>query len=240
MSSAYTPSSCRISSNNRPPDGEIRPPDGEIRPPDGEIRPPSFARRRFAAACLLLGVLPMAESARALPEDADQPINIRADSVEYDQNGNRIIYRGSVQVDQGTLRVNAETMTIDLQDGKKVLRITAEDTPARYQQQIELGEPPVKAEALTIIYHTQDERVDLRGSANLEQQGSTLAGDLIIYDIVAGRVDASATRQAPVTMVLQPSAVAQDEAEQETPSDPMKDSDASDPVQDAGPDGVER
>ena len=49
--------------------------------------------------------------------------------------------------------------------------------------------------------------MDLKGAANLEQEGSTLTGDVIVYDIVAGRVDASATEEAPVTMVLQPSAM---------------------------------
>ena len=170
-------------------------------------RPGRGARASVAGCFLALVLLAGSGLVYALPEDADQPINIRADSVEYDQTGNRIIYRGSVQVDQGTLRVTAEVMTIDLLDGNKVKRITAEDTPARYRQQIEVDKEPVRAEALTIIYHTQDERVDLRGDANLEQEGSTLTGDLIVYDIVAGRVDASATEEAPVTMVLQPSAV---------------------------------
>ncbi len=178
MSNAYTPSSWWISSS-------------------------SF---RAATACLVLCNMLIAQSVQALPEDADQPIHIRADNVEYDQNGNRVIYRGAVQVDQGTLRVTAETLTIDLQDGKKVVRITAEDTPAHYQQQIEEGKELVRARALTIIYHTQDERVDLKGEANLEQEGSTLTGDLIVYDIVAGRVDATAEREEPVRMVLQPAA----------------------------------
>ncbi|MEM8766757.1 MAG: lipopolysaccharide transport periplasmic protein LptA [Pseudomonadota bacterium] len=159
-------------------------------------------------------------SLSALPEDADQPIHIRADTVEYDQNGNRVIYRGSVQVDQGTMRVNAETMTIDLEDGNKVIRITAVDTPARYQQQIEVDEQPVKARALTIVYHTQDERVDLKGQANLEQEGSTLTGDLIVYDIVAGRVDATAEQESgPVTMVLQPDATKPKDPEDEAADD---------------------
>lgn len=158
----------------------------------------------------------------ALPEDAEQPIHIRADNVEYDQNGNRVVYRGSVQVDQGTLRVTAETMTIDLQDGKKVLRITAEDTPARYQQQIETDSEPVKAEALTIIYHTQNERVDLKGAANLEQEGSTLTGDLIVYDIVAGKVDATANSDGPVTMILQPSALQKEEQKEEPKEEPKE------------------
>ena len=46
--------------------------------------------------------------------------------------------------------------------------------------------------------------MDLKGEANLEQEGSTLSGDLIVYDIVAGRVDATAEREEPVRMVLQP------------------------------------
>ena len=188
MSNAYTPSSCRTSSNS-----------------PSAATAAAFAPGRIIV--LILALLLGAPAAIALPEDADQPINIRADTVEYDQSGNRIIYRGSVQVDQGTLRVTAEIMTIDLQDGNKVMRITAEDTPARYQQQIEADKAMVRAEALTIVYHTQDERVDLKGAANLEQEGSTLTGDLIVYDIVAGRVDATATEEAPVTMVLQPSAV---------------------------------
>lgn len=178
MSNVYTPSSCRTSSSSARP----------------------------AALWGAIGTLLACSAALALPEDADQPIHIRADNVEYDQNGNRVIYRGSVQVDQGTLRVTAETLTIDLQDGKKVLRITAEDTPAHYQQQMEAGEEPVRAQALTIVYHTQDERVDLMGEANLEQEGSTLTGDLIVYDIVAGRVDATADHEKPVRMVLQPAA----------------------------------
>ena len=176
----------------------------------------------LAMTAVLTGGLSLAQMASALPDDADKPINIRADSVEYDQNGNRIIYRGSVQVDQGTLRVTAETMTIDLQDGKKVLRIVAEDTPAHYQQQIEVDEEPVRAQALTIIYHTQDERVDLKGDGNLGQEGSTLTGDLIVYDIVAGRVDASATREAPVTMVLQPSAMEKSESGEPAAAEPTQ------------------
>lgn len=192
MSNVYTPSSCRTSSS----------------------------RTRPAALWGAIGTLLACSAALALPEDADQPIHIRADNVEYDQNGNRVIYRGSVQVDQGTLRVNAETLTIDLQDGKKVLRITAEDTPAYYQQQMEAGEEPVRAQALTIVYHTQEERIDLMGEANLEQEGSTLTGDLIVYDIVAGRVDATADREKPVRMVLQPAATkpATSQSEDEPPA----------------------
>jgi lipopolysaccharide export system protein LptA len=157
----------------------------------------------FAVAALSL--LPL--NVQALPEDADQPIHIRADSAEFDQKADRVTYRGSVQVDQGTLRVTADTMTID-RENEKVVRITAIGTPAYYQQQVEVDQEQVRADASTIIYHTQDERIDLKGDANLEQEGSTVSGDLIVYDIVAGKVDATAEGDAPVRMVLQPAATA--------------------------------
>jgi lipopolysaccharide export system protein LptA len=166
----------------------------------------SSAGRRGYARGALLALLAFPLGVQALPEDSDQPIHIRADTAEIDNQAERVIYRGSVQVDQGTLRVTAETMTIDYED-QKVVRITAVGNPAHYKQQIELDEPEVHADALTIIYHTRDERIELKEQARLEQEGSTLAGDLIIYDIVEGKVDATAEADAPVRMTLQPATV---------------------------------
>lgn len=142
-------------------------------------------------------------TAHALPEDADQPIHIRADSAEVDQQAEQVVYRGSVQVNQGTLLVTADQMTIEYEE-QKVVRIIATGAPAHYRQQLETDDALVKADASTIVYHTKDERIDLSGNASLEQQGNTLTGDLIQYDIVAGKVDASANGNDPIKMVLQP------------------------------------
>ena len=156
--------------------------------------------------CVILLIL--SELAGALPEDSDQPIHIRADTAEIDNQAETVIYRGAVQVDQGTLRVTADEMTIEYED-QKVIRIIAVGKPAHYQQQIEPDQELVKADALTIIYHTRDERIELQEQATLEQEGNTLTGDLIIYDIVAGKVDATARDDATVRMVLQPAATKQ-------------------------------
>jgi lipopolysaccharide export system protein LptA len=141
--------------------------------------------------------------ALALPEDADQPIHIRADNAEIDQDQQLVIYRGQVQVDQGTLRVNADEMTVEYRD-QKVVRITATGNPAHYQQQIEVNEDQVKARSSTIVYHTQDERLNLVGDAYLSQKGNEITGDEITYDIVAGKVDAHSNTSGPVRMILQP------------------------------------
>jgi lipopolysaccharide transport protein LptA len=91
--------------------------------------------------------------------DADQPIHIRADSAELDETRGMVIYRGAVRLDQGTLKVTADTMTIELED-ERVIRVTAEGRRALYQQRLTEDRPEVLADADKIVYHTQDERID--------------------------------------------------------------------------------
>ncbi len=144
-------------------------------------------------------------SAWALPEDAEQPIHIRAESAEIERQQGRIVYLGSVRVEQGSLRVNAARMVVDYDEGR-VVRITATGAPAHYRQDLEDDAGQVEADASTIVYHTRESRIDLKGDAHLEQQGNSLNGDHIRYDIVAGRVDAGAPDQGPVQTTLMPAA----------------------------------
>jgi len=168
----------------------------------------SSARRRNRRNSLAVFAAFAVLSARvdALPEDAEQPIHIRADSAQLDENKNLVVYHGSVRMDQGTMRVTADTMTIELKD-QLVVRITAEGDRAHYQQQLKPDESMVYADAKTIVYFTQDERVQLTGNAYLTQNKNEFTGDLIKYDIRAGKVDAQATGEGKVQMILQPAAV---------------------------------
>ncbi|MEQ8857331.1 MAG: lipopolysaccharide transport periplasmic protein LptA [Pseudomonadales bacterium] len=144
-------------------------------------------------------------AARALPEDADQPIQIEAQRAEYDQNAGTVVYIGAVEAVQGTMRVSADQMTIET-EGQKVVRITATGTPARYQQQLEADQGEVKARARTIVYLTREERIHLQSDAYLEQGGNEIAGELIDYDIVAGKVNAESGEEGPVRVTVQPAA----------------------------------
>jgi len=157
----------------------------------------------FGAGAFCAGAVMFAATAMALPEDADQPIHIRADSAEIDQQQGLAIYRGEVRVDQGTLRVTADEMTVEYVD-HKVVRITAKGNPAHYQQQIEAGQNQVRAHSSVIVYFTQEERLDLLGDAFLTQDGNEITGDLIRYDIVAGKVDATAKNDDRIRMILEP------------------------------------
>ena len=167
----------------------------------------SKARRQVGAAARLglwaivwAGALP--GLGWPLPEDADQPIHIRAQTAEFGRDSRQALYLGSVQVLQGSLEVRADQLIVD-HDGGRVLRIIAQGQPARYRQLLRQGE--LEADAATIVYHAGEQRIDLEGSARLIQSGSEVAGERIRYDLAAGKVAAGAD-QAPVRATLQPPA----------------------------------
>ncbi len=159
-------------------------------------------KRRIAA---LLGLLCLAAApAHALRSDADQPIHIEGDDAEIDQNNETIVYTGSVEVVQGSLRVRGDKMVVKIK-GDQVERITTIGTPARYAQELEDDQGEVKAHADSIVYHTARERIYLNGKASLEQKGNELRGESIRYDIVNGKVDASTgDKPGRVSMKLDP------------------------------------
>lgn len=161
---------------------------------------PNALRLLFLSA--LIGAAP---PLAALPEDRDQPIEIRADRVEIDDEAGTAVYLGAVQLDQGTLRVNAHRLTI-FSENQSVTRIVAEgnDQPARYRQVPEPDMAPIQAHARTITYFAQDQRVELEGRAHLRQLEDTFAGEQISYDIRERRIAATGGPDEPVTMTIQP------------------------------------
>ena len=90
-------------------------------------------------------------------------------------------------------------------NGDQVERITTVGSPARYKQLLEDDQGEVEAHADSIIYHTAKERIYLNGRATLVQKGNELQGESIRYDIVKGKVDASAgEKSGRVRMQLDP------------------------------------
>ncbi|MEE4362014.1 MAG: lipopolysaccharide transport periplasmic protein LptA [Pseudomonadales bacterium] len=159
---------------------------------------------KFAALALLLA----ASAAKGLPDDREKPIEIEADRAELDDATGRAVYSGSVRLDQGSLQVTANTLTIQT-DGTRVTRITAEGEqdgePARYHQIPRVGDPVVRASAETIVYDTTAETIELSGDARLEQAADRFEGDLISYDLRSRKVAAATGRSgAPVRMVIEP------------------------------------
>jgi lipopolysaccharide export system protein LptA len=129
----------------------------------------------------------------ALPEDSQQPISISSDSAIKDNKKGITIYEGNVDMKQGTLNIKADSVQIFIEESE-VTKIIAKGNPARFKQQPDLEKGDVLARAKTIEYSINKKTIVLTESASLDQEGSTITGDVINYDIDAARVEADSDK----------------------------------------------
>jgi lipopolysaccharide export system protein LptA len=115
----------------------------------------------------------------ALESDRDQPIELTADSVDIDEGKGISIYRGDVDLRQGTIRVLADVITVHL-ESRRPSKIVAEGRPVKFRQQSENG--PVRGEALRVEYAIDSEDLVLIGDAVLVQNNDSMRSDRITYD----------------------------------------------------------
>ena len=164
---------------------------------------------KLSAVCLWL-LLSLSLPTLALPEDSQQPIKISADSAIRDEKQGTTIYQGNVDMTQGTLRIQADKITI-YANANTIETIIAIGQPARFRQQPEPDKGDVVANANTIEYRVAQEIMTLTSNAAINQDGASISGDSIKYDIAAGRIEAGKSESGTgdsgrVNVVLPPTA----------------------------------
>lgn len=182
------------------------------------------------AKSLAVGLLAFTGQLHALPDDRNQPINLSSDRASYENNQG--IYSGHVKMSQGSLKIEADKLVI-VETDRKVEKVIAHGTPARFEQRPRQGEGVVVASANIIEYRLQREEILLQHNAVISHQGSKISGDRVVYNGKTQTVMAdggSATENGRVQMTLQP----QTPLSEATKAPPKKDPDAPrDPGSDA-------
>lgn len=125
----------------------------------------------------------------ALESDRRQPIELAADSVDIDESKGVSVYKGDVDLRQGTIRLWADIVTVHQRD-RKPTKIVAKGRPVKFKQQSAKG--PVNGEALRVDYEVGSENLSLTGNAVLVQGKDTMRSDRIVYDRVHSVVKAGA------------------------------------------------
>jgi lipopolysaccharide export system protein LptA len=170
------------------------------------------------AALLILG----ATGGQALPDDRSQPIHISADKALRDEKQGVTIYSGNVQMNQGSMHIEADTLTIYHIEAEAD-KIVAKGRPAKMRQRPDLEKGPVHARALVIEYYQREEKVHLQDEARIEQDGAIVTGDSIDYFIAQELVkaDSDGAREGNRVQVVIPPSVQQDlNLAPDTPPDP--------------------
>jgi lipopolysaccharide export system protein LptA len=156
----------------------------------------------------LCGLLLACSLAHALEGDRDQPIRISADEALRDERRGLTIYTGNVEMQQGSLRMNADKVTI-YRIVEEADKIVGEGKPARMEQQPDPDKSPIEARADVIEYYKDEERVQLTGNAVIEQDGSTVTGNIIEYfiaDELVRATGADGDKPGRVEVVIPPRA----------------------------------
>lgn len=123
----------------------------------------------------------------ALPDDAQQKSEIIADYNVFDFKTRTTTFYGSVVFQQGSLIINADKLIyygkLESDDSETTDKIVATGKPARFQQTPKVDMAPVTAIANTLEYSIKAETLFLIDNASLNQDGSSLSGNRIEYDV---------------------------------------------------------
>lgn len=141
----------------------------------------------------------------ALPSDANQPIKLLADKATYSERTGVTSYSGNVIITQGTLRLTADDITVNLSQQRSINSAVATGRPATMQQIVTQEKGLAKGQANKIDYNAVTGIITLTGNAKLNQNGASFAGNVIRYSLKAGDVEATAGGNQRVELILPPS-----------------------------------
>lgn len=149
--------------------------------------------------------LSLGQVAHALPEDANQPIRLSADKATYSQSTGTTRYLGNVVITQGSLKITAQALNVELSDNRSIRLAVATGTPATFEQIISHDKGLAKGQANKIDYNATTGIVTLTGNAKLSQGGASFSGNTIRYSLKMGDIEASAGKGQRVELVFPPS-----------------------------------
>ena len=177
---------------------------------------------RRAATIGLLGLFAVAALPRPVPAlstDSQQPIHIEADRAELDEERRVTIYKGSVVVVQGSMRINADRVDFFYNEERGLDKAVALGKPARYEQLPDDSQDVVRARARRMEYYASKNLLYLIEDARVTQRGDTVTGDRITYDMENNKARAERIEEDDerIRVVIHPKKESSDEASGQKP-----------------------
>jgi len=168
------------------------------------------SRRRlsYAFVAALLGCFPAL--AQALPEDAQQPIELDWDESDIGLDDGLMILRGTdaepASIRQGTMQITGSEIRIE-RVAEVITKVTTTGNPARFQQLLETGQEPLQASGLTLVFDNTSQVLTIDEQAELIQAGTRTKAHHFEYNLTTRRIRASRDPDGEqVRMILQPPA----------------------------------
>ncbi|WP_370692252.1 lipopolysaccharide transport periplasmic protein LptA [Moraxella sp. ZY210820] len=141
----------------------------------------------------------------AIPSDRNQQITLSADRATYNDKTGVTTYSGNVVIQQGTLKVQADSIVAHLNAKREISSITATGRPAKFQQQIHVEKGIAQGQAQKIVYNASTGIITLSGGAYLNQDGAIMRAETLRYSMNKGDVEATGSKSGRVQLVIPPS-----------------------------------
>lgn len=142
----------------------------------------------------------------ALPSDRNQPISLVADRATYNEKTGVTTYTGNVMIEQGTMKLHADSIVGQLNSQRQLQTVNATGRPAKFQQQISAQKGIARGEAQKIVYNAETGIITLTGNAYLNQDGASVRGNTLRYSMNKGDIEAQGSGSNRVQLVIPPSA----------------------------------
>ena len=137
----------------------------------------------------------------ALKDDEQQPMLIEADQVELDEAKSTSVYIGNVQVDQGSMRLLADHVTVVHRPDRRVKTVVALGAPVKYKQLLDGDQGEVHAFAKRMDFDADKNELTLIDDALLIQGEDRISSNRIVYDRARSRMQAGGTGRVKITLV---------------------------------------
>ncbi len=138
----------------------------------------------------------------ALPSDSSQPVTLEADKATFNEKTGVTSYSGNVVITQGTIRIEADQLVVNLDQKRAIKDATATGRPARFQQQLDSRKGLARGEGNQLFYDARAALLTLSGNAHLQQNGTTFHGENLRYSMNKGDIEATGTSQRRVRLVI--------------------------------------
>ena len=156
---------------------------------------------KIITVILILTTTIFSHSAFARSDDSEKPIQITADTAELNDKTGVSIYRGDVEMVQGTTILTGDTITVYTVDNQ-VTKMISVGQLATYQETTDDGDI-VYAEAEEMIYFRNEKKVEMFRKAMVTQLDNIIRSEYILYLTEEGFID-TGTREDRVNITIQP------------------------------------
>ncbi len=157
--------------------------------------------KRYFILLLTILFLSTLNSVSARSDDSEKPIHITADTAELNDKTGVSIYRGDVEMIQGTTILTGDVITVYTKNNQ-VTKMISNGNLATYQETTDDGDI-VYAESEEMIHNSSEKKIELFRRGKITQVGNIIKSDYILYLTEEGLID-TGTKKDRIQITIQP------------------------------------